>query len=83
MPRDNEKGVVKTHLLGAQSRAPTVIHNGNGFYAQRPVRKPGENFISVIDHFVELEIVHTASGKLGSSWPVIGLPKSRSTGNPF
>lgn len=79
MPTDNEKGVVKTHLLGAQSRAPTR----NGFYAQRPVRKPGENSISVIDHFVELEIVHTASGKLWSSWPVIGLPKSRSTRNPF
>ena len=55
MFRDNERGVVKTHLLQAnrsQSRAQTVMKNGTTS-ARRPMRRPGENYISFIDYFVD------------------------------
>lgn len=55
MSRDNERGVVKTHLLQAsrsQSSSQTVMNNGASS-AQRPMRRPRENDISVIDYFVD------------------------------
>lgn len=46
-------------------------------YSQRVMRKPEEKHISLIDHVIELAMIHSSLGSLGPSGP---LPKSESIG---